>query len=363
MPPKQPKKGKGKKVTVTDPMSAPAAPPNSEVQPVLDAHIANVGSVHFPTGSFPIPHTLTHPDAESFPQLPPLREPLEAALFGKWDRPGNPDLVRRIDATRVNFALTRGVLSRFCCPVMGRYPTTLAVELKLSQVTLEAFNKTLKLCTAAASKEFVNVLDLQEKPPKGLDPEEQWLWVDPVKKSGWTHRTATDAVVRYQTVKVQGWDAVAPTEFSTNRRLRTHVPNIRFPDPPPRFCTVSETVSAVHGRVHPPHDLPPIQVPPGVPGHAGGLSRCELVGYCYPTASQRDAPPRDGDPPRCGRAWLGTVHPVCTRRLPVPHADRGAGECNGADELCSGDALRASGRGGCIRVSSGHRGQFELQPP
>ena len=177
MPPKQPKKGKGKKVTVTDPTStpapAPAAPPNPEVQAVVDAHIANVGSEHFPGGYFPIPYTLTSPDAESFPQLPPLREPLEAALFGKWDQPGNPHLVWRIDATRVNFALTRGVLSRFCCAVMGRYPTTLAVELKLSQVTLEAFNKTLKLCTAAASKEFVNVLDLQEMPPQGLDPEEQ----------------------------------------------------------------------------------------------------------------------------------------------------------------------------------------------
>ena len=125
-----------------------------------------------------------------------------------------------------------------------------------------------------------------------------------------------------------------------------------FPDPPPRFCTVCETVSAVHGRVHPPHHLSPVQVPPGVPGHAGGLSRCASVGYCYPTASQRDAPPRDGDPPRCGRAWPGTVHPVCTRRLPVAHADRRAGECNGADEQCSGDALRASGRGGCSRVPS-----------
>ena len=76
-----------------------------------------------------------------------------------------------------------------------------------------------------------------------------------------------------------------------------------------------------------------------------------------------DAPPRDGDPPRCGRACPGTVHPVCTRRLPVAHADRRAGECNGADEQCSGDALRASGRGGCSRVPSGHRGQCELQPP
>ena len=161
---KQPKKGKGKKVTVTDPTSAPA---NPEVQAVLDAHIANVGSEHFPAGYFPIPYTLTPPDAESFPQLPPLREPLEATLFGKWDQPGNPYLVWRIDATRVNFALTRGVLSKFCSAVMGRYPTTLAVELKLSQVTLEGLNKTLKLCTAAASKAFVNVLELQEKPPKG----------------------------------------------------------------------------------------------------------------------------------------------------------------------------------------------------
>ena len=53
--------------------------------------------------------------------------------------------------------------------------------------------------------------------------------MDPVKKSGWTHRTATDAVVRYQTVKMQAWDAVAPTEFSTNRRLRTHIPDITHP--------------------------------------------------------------------------------------------------------------------------------------
>ena len=69
--------------------------------------------------------------------------------------------------------------------MMGRSPTTLAVELKLSQVTLAGLNKTLKLCTAAASKEFVNVLALDEMPPEGLAPEEQWLWVDPVKKSGW----------------------------------------------------------------------------------------------------------------------------------------------------------------------------------
>ena len=158
MPAKQPKKGKGKQVTVVpDPTSAPAAAPNPEVQAVLDAHIANVGSEHFPAGYFPIPHTLTPPDAESFPQL---RQPLEAALFGNRDQPGNPYLVWRIDATRVNFALTRGVLSRFCCAVMGRYPTTLAVELKLSQVTLAGLNKTLKLCTAVASKEFVNVLAL-----------------------------------------------------------------------------------------------------------------------------------------------------------------------------------------------------------
>ena len=185
MPTKQPKKNKGKKVTaVPDPTSAPAAAPNPEVQVVLDAHIANVGSEHFPAGYFPIPYTLTPPDAESFPQLPPLRQPLEAALFGKWDQPGNPYLVWRIDATRVNFALTREVLSRFCCAVMGRYPTTLAVELKLSQVTLAGLNKTLQLCTAEASKEFVNVLALQEMAPQGLDPEEQWLWVDPVKKGG-----------------------------------------------------------------------------------------------------------------------------------------------------------------------------------
>ena len=110
---KQPKKGKGKKVTVVpDPASAPppapAAAPNPEVQAVLDAHIANVGSEHFPAGYFPIPYTLTPPDVEPSPSPPPLRQPLEATLFGKWDQPGNPYLVWRIDATRVNFALTKG---------------------------------------------------------------------------------------------------------------------------------------------------------------------------------------------------------------------------------------------------------------
>ena len=76
MPANQPKKGKGKKVTVVpDPTSAPAAAPNPEVQAVLDAHIANVGSEHFPAGYFPIPYTLTPPDAESFPQPSPLRQP------------------------------------------------------------------------------------------------------------------------------------------------------------------------------------------------------------------------------------------------------------------------------------------------
>ena len=157
-----------------------------------------------------------------------------------------------MDATRVNFALTRGVLSRFCCAVMGRYPTTLAVELKLSQVTLAGPNKTLKLCTAAASKDFVNVLALQEMPPQGLDPEEEWLWVDPVKKSGWLHRTATDAVVRYQTVKVQAWDAVAPTEFSTNRRLRTHIPDITHP------TLYTTNAPLIH---HAWHGLPPPLLP------------------------------------------------------------------------------------------------------
>ena len=38
---------------------------------MLDTHIANVGSEHFPAGYFSIPYTLTPPDAESFPQPPP----------------------------------------------------------------------------------------------------------------------------------------------------------------------------------------------------------------------------------------------------------------------------------------------------
>ena len=111
MPPKQPKKGKGKKVTVTDPTfapaPAPAAPPNPEVQPVVDAHIANVGSEHFPGGYFPIPYTLTSPDAESFPQLPPLREPLEAALFVPFvNRPFESEIHGTVNFTQ------------FCCVLL-----------------------------------------------------------------------------------------------------------------------------------------------------------------------------------------------------------------------------------------------------
>ena len=68
MPAKQPKKGKGKKVTVTDPTSAPA---NPKVQAVLDAHIANVGSEHFPAGYFLIPYTLTPPGRRILPPAPP----------------------------------------------------------------------------------------------------------------------------------------------------------------------------------------------------------------------------------------------------------------------------------------------------
>ena len=72
MPTKQPKKGKGKKVTVVpDPTSALAAAPNPEVQAVLDAHIANVGSEHFPAGYFPIPYTLTPPGRQILPPIPP----------------------------------------------------------------------------------------------------------------------------------------------------------------------------------------------------------------------------------------------------------------------------------------------------
>ena len=69
MPAKQPKKGKGKKVTVVpEPTSAAA---NPEVQVVLDAHIANVGCEHFPAGYFPIPYTLTPPGRQILPSAPP----------------------------------------------------------------------------------------------------------------------------------------------------------------------------------------------------------------------------------------------------------------------------------------------------
>ena len=74
MPAKQPKKGKGKKVTVVpDPTSAPA---NPEVQAVLDAHIDNVGSEHFPAGYFPIPYTPSPPKTPNpSPSFPPSANP------------------------------------------------------------------------------------------------------------------------------------------------------------------------------------------------------------------------------------------------------------------------------------------------
>ena len=308
---------------LTDPMSAPA---NPEVQAVLDAHIVNVGSEHFPVGFFPIRYTLTLQDAESFPQLPPLREPLEAALFGKWDQLGSPYLVCQIDATRVHFALTRGVLSRFCCAVMGWYRATLGVELKLSEVTLEGLSRTLKLCTAEASKEFVSVLQLQQMPPQGLDPKEQWLWPDPVKKRGWTHRTAADVVVLYQTVKVQAWDAVAPTKFSTNRRLRTHIPDITHPT---LYTTNTPFTMLGMGCPHPSfhncypvanHDIPH---PPSsrmrvLPRRATASMTTSSLRIC---GSDWRSSPQWNSAPQCSRRWTsrppGKVGGAIRRRSPA----------------------------------------------
>ena len=84
MPAKQPKKGKGKKVTVVaDPTFAPA---NPEVQAVLDAHIANVGSEHFPAGyraifpsPTPSPPRTPNPSPSSPPSANPWRPPSSAS--------------------------------------------------------------------------------------------------------------------------------------------------------------------------------------------------------------------------------------------------------------------------------------------
>ena len=191
---------------------------------MLDAHIANVASEHFPAGYFPIPYTLT-------PPWTPNPSPSSPSSANPWRPPSLASGTSRAIPTWPGELTPPASTS----PGPGVYqqvllcPTTLAVELKLSQVSLAGLNKSLKLCTAAASKEFVNSLALQEMLPQGLDPEQQWLWVDRVKESVWKRPTATDAVVQYQTVKVQAWDAVDPVECSTNRRLSTHIPDIMHP--------------------------------------------------------------------------------------------------------------------------------------
>ena len=65
----------------------------------------------------------------------------------------------------------------------------------------------------------------------------------------WLDAPHGHAVVRYQTVKVQAWDAVAPTEFSTNRRLRTHIPDITHPT----LYSTDATLGSTRQTRPPPH--------------------------------------------------------------------------------------------------------------
>ena len=65
----------------------------------------------------------------------------------------------------MKFASERGVLGRFACGVVKRFPTTLAVLLRVNRETSFDLNKTIRLCALAGHKEFVNVHKLGTKQP------------------------------------------------------------------------------------------------------------------------------------------------------------------------------------------------------
>ena len=130
----------------------------------------------------------------------------------------------------MRFALQRAILSRFACGMASRFPTTLAIFLRLNHKTSLALNNTIKLCASAADKEFVNVHKFSTKQPNDVDADQRWMWVDPIKKAVWRNKTTTDAQVRYNYCKVHPLEAAAPIDFCASKSLRTHLEDTTHPD-------------------------------------------------------------------------------------------------------------------------------------
>ena len=75
-------------------------------------------------------------------------------------------------------------------------------------------------------------------------------------------------------MKVQEWDAVAPTEFSSNRRLRTHIPDITHPtlysiDTP--FTMLG--MGCPHPSLHNPYPVAAHDIPQPPHRHGEGFCR------------------------------------------------------------------------------------------
>ena len=113
--------------------------------------------------------------------------------------------------------------------MVRRFPTTLAVFLRLNHKTSLALNNTIKLCASTGHKEFVNVHKLSTKQPEGVDVDQGCMWFDRIKKAVWRNRTTTDAVVLDSCCKVAPWEAAAPIDFCAPRSLCTHNEDITHP--------------------------------------------------------------------------------------------------------------------------------------
>ena len=125
---------------------------NDDVQQSIEEHEARSGAEHSPGGFLPMSYWLTAEDMPTFPNLPQGRVDAQGGILAEagWNFQENeePFYIWRINYTHVHFALERGVLGRFACGVVKRFPTTLAVFLRLNHKTSLALSNTIKLCAS-----------------------------------------------------------------------------------------------------------------------------------------------------------------------------------------------------------------------
>ena len=121
-----------------------------------------------PPGFLSMSYWLKAEDMSTFPNIPQGLVDAQGRILAEavwnFEEHEEPHLAKLLDNfTFVHFALERGVLSRFACRVVKRFPTTLAVFLRLNHKTSLALNNTIRMCASTGHKEFVNVHKLSTK--------------------------------------------------------------------------------------------------------------------------------------------------------------------------------------------------------